>query len=470
MALDDDMVFEVRDGGHDDNGAAFNSTATGTDRSQQTSPHVTFNGTTVTATTAGVSDTITITGYTVLDPGDIGNVLKTTGGTNFVADERFEVRAVNTGANTWQLDRNITTGAGSGLTGRMGGCAATPGEIARHKIASNIVWLKRGASNYLISSSSNVSGGRITDATSATTAKPSRWQGYDVTRGDFTGNKPVLEANASSITIFTINGNIIYLDNIEFFRNSGGGLTGVVGVQSNGVSNSIARCNFLNLNGAAGALQLTTILGFANQCFFDECTLGLEITGGRCEAFWCTGEGGATHFSTAGTGGGEFNRCISANATDTGFSLSAGGSVVKHCTVYSADGTNGGFYFNAGSGQQAICCLSYGNTNDGFKNNTAEAFLTNCAAGGNGGSDQTGFASGAVQGFVTLTANPFIDAAAGNFGLNGVPGGGLACRGTGVPGIFPGIASTGFPDIGAVQGLATGFVRNKYSICRRSFG
>ena len=99
-------------------GAKYNWTVgAGTDYSQQDSPQVTFNGTTITATTAGVSATITITGYTVAAT-DVDNVLHIAGGTNFTVGW---YTIISTGAGTWTLDRNCTTGAGAAMTGRMGG-------------------------------------------------------------------------------------------------------------------------------------------------------------------------------------------------------------------------------------------------------------------------------------------------------------------------------------------------------------
>ena len=130
-------------------GAKYNWTVgAGTDYSQQDSPQVTFNGTTITATTAGVGATITITGYTVAAT-DVCNVLHITGGTNFTTGW-YTITSVNTGAGTWTLDRNCTTGAGSGMTGRMGGGWATLAtNTTANIVAGNTVYALGGASpNY----------------------------------------------------------------------------------------------------------------------------------------------------------------------------------------------------------------------------------------------------------------------------------------------------------------------------------
>src|ERR1043166_10182448 len=81
--------IDVRTTGADTNGGGYaNQTLTssqistpactgGTDFSQSDTAHVTFNGSTVTATTVGAGATITITGYTVIT-GDKCNVLQIT--------------------------------------------------------------------------------------------------------------------------------------------------------------------------------------------------------------------------------------------------------------------------------------------------------------------------------------------------------------------------------------------------------
>lgn len=59
-------------------------------------------------------------------------------------------------------------------------------------------------------------------------------------------------------------------------------------------------------------------------------------------------------------------------------------------------------------------------------------------------------AAGVGFGTVTLTADPFVNAAGGNYALNTAAGGGALCRGAAWPGRFPGGLSTSYADIGAV--------------------
>jgi hypothetical protein len=58
---------------------------------------------------------------------------------------------------------------------------------------------------------------------------------------------------------------------------------------------------------------------------------------------------------------------------------------------------------------------------------------------------------GAQTGDVDLTADPFTNAAGGDFSLNNTAGGGALLRATGYPGVFPGGTTTGYLDIGAAQ-------------------
>src|SRR5579871_4394288 len=113
MAQSAQVVWQI-DGagpGSDNNGGGFDSSVTspGTDYSQSTSPHVAFNGSSITATTSGSSATITLSGYTVAST-DNGNVLQILSGTNFTAGF-YTITSVNTGSNTWTLDRTCTSGA-----------------------------------------------------------------------------------------------------------------------------------------------------------------------------------------------------------------------------------------------------------------------------------------------------------------------------------------------------------------------
>ena len=82
-----------------------------------------FDGVSKTASTSGVSATVTVTGYAVSNY-DIGRTMRIGGyggatGANFIAGD-YRIISVNTGANTWTFDRVCTSGVGSGMTGFYG--------------------------------------------------------------------------------------------------------------------------------------------------------------------------------------------------------------------------------------------------------------------------------------------------------------------------------------------------------------
>lgn len=119
MAVNATAIWRVRPSGSNSNGGGYDPgiASPGTDYSQQNAAQVTFDGVTITATTAGISATITISGYTPAAT-DVANAVNITGGTNFITGWYF---IVSTGVGTWTLDRNCTTGAGAAMTGAMGG-------------------------------------------------------------------------------------------------------------------------------------------------------------------------------------------------------------------------------------------------------------------------------------------------------------------------------------------------------------
>ena len=62
--------------------------------------------------------------------------------------------------------------------------------------------------------------------------------------------------------------------------------------------------------------------------------------------------------------------------------------------------------------------------------------LLSNALGGNDTADWNGIAAGGTN--VTLTGDPFTDAAGGDFSLNSTAGAGAACKGIGYPTVMPG--------------------------------
>ena len=80
MAVSNGMACEIRADGNDTNAGFFNPSASGLDRTQQATPHVIIDGTSITATVAATTSQLTLSGYSP-DSSDIGNTIKITGST-----------------------------------------------------------------------------------------------------------------------------------------------------------------------------------------------------------------------------------------------------------------------------------------------------------------------------------------------------------------------------------------------------
>ncbi len=215
MALAATQVWEVRTTGNDNNGGAFNSAAAGTDRSLSDNPTVVIDNSTITCTTPGAnSNTLTFTaGYTP-SSADIGNVVQIlAGGTNVNAGfyEITNVSAVAPPNGTWTLTgaTNLTTasGAGSAITGNMGGGLLTIGKAAGVYVAGNIIYIQAGT--YTLSAT-------VTWSVAGTAAAPIKIIGYNSFHGD-DGTPPVITRANNSATLFTLTGTgIVIFNNLKF--------------------------------------------------------------------------------------------------------------------------------------------------------------------------------------------------------------------------------------------------------------
>jgi parallel beta-helix repeat protein len=207
MAISALTVWEVRSTGADTNGGGFVAGASGTDFSQQTAAQVVIDNSTIVCSTPGAnSNTLTfVSGYTP-SAADIGNIVQIlSGGTNVTAGF-YQITAQT--STTWTLAgaANLTTagGAGSAITGNMGGCLATPAKAGAAMIGGNRCWIKNGTYT-------GASGPLMTLPSGAapSTTVPWTWvSGYNSTRGDIThgplgsgagqgggaDNRPILQA------------------------------------------------------------------------------------------------------------------------------------------------------------------------------------------------------------------------------------------------------------------------------------
>jgi hypothetical protein len=434
MALNAATVWEVRTTGSDTNGGGFRAGAAGVDYSQQDSPQANWTGD-VTATTTIVN----VTGHTV-SADDVGNHVQINTGTATAGV--YEITAADVGNNRWTLDRAAGAEAATITAATMGGAFATPGKAGSVKVAGNTVWIKSGT--YDLSSSNNVAGGRLTDSGTALSTAPSVWEGYGAARGDG-GTPPLLRCGANSVTAFTVTGAHVIVRNLRF--GNAGAFTGCAGVNLSGSHGRVINCLAESIaTGFSSATSANKVRGSGAT----SCTTGFSGTG---EFAGCKASGGTTGFSATTTGQVACRHCVASGCSGSGFSVAGNGITVAQSTAYGC-GANG-FLVGAFVGSVFDSCLAVGNAGRGFAGGDESALLVSCAGFDNGDGDHN-FPASAAADFVTLTADPFTDAAGGDFTLNSTAGGGAELKGAGWPSALPGLSGTSHLDIGAYQSQVGG--------------
>ena len=384
----------------------------------------------------------------------VGNALIITGGTNFTAGT-YVIASVAAGVATVVGAANITTGIGALGTGGLGGCCATPGKACGLMVSGNDLLIQGAAGTHLLTSATpNIAGGMLTPP-AGTTANPTRVVGFNLLPGD-NGTKPLLQASGAIATfaMITITGGV-RVENLSF--------DGVAKTSSRGVGGSgaaaIYRCKFANMTNSACTGSAATHFWF---CEMTGCsTIAAAVSG---TYYFCAGYANTvTVFSLTGSFA---YGCFAVNNTGgstDGFLMSTS-SACENCTAYN-NGRHGFIYTTSA----AICtftnCVAVNNTGYGFTTSAASGNLTLLDCGGfnntSGLVNTTNVEAFCIINLITLTGDPFINAAGLNFGLNSVVGAGAALKGQGVPtssGVYalPGLSTPSAPDVGGAQGSSAG--------------
>lgn len=411
MSISSSTVIEIRTTGSDTNGGGFVTGASGTDWSQQAAAQysvtdgVTAGTTTITSATANFGTDV------------VGNLIYVQGGTGSVVAGWYQIIS-RTNATTIVVDRTTGLTAGTGVTLKIGGALLSPGQMSALIISggspSNLTaWLKAG--NYSIGSGTvNTSGNGC-----APNFTNLAMRGYDATRGDNTGTRPVLLATTSGQTLIdSATGVGSVLVNIKADANGQTTITGL-------------RCSRGRIVNCLVTGCATGYLTVADMSTAVSCTVGFNLGGSMSIATSCTTgfTAGACAFSLA-------------TACTTGFlQVTAGTMPILNCVAYG--GTTG---FNVTTDNKGIFAnnIAYSNSGKGYSGSMMSTTTFSNAAGANtSGNDFT------LN--VTLTADPFTNAAGGDFSLNNAAGGGALCRAAGVPGLLQNGTTMGYIDIGVAQ-------------------
>lgn len=314
MSFDAAMVIEVRSLGSGSGG--YKTGASGTDRSQQNAAYITF-------TDLQVKNAVYTRVYSVIEDVNlvadlIGNTIRVTGGTNFLADKVYEITGQgNDGDNYLDLDRNCASGNSNDGAGVLGGALPHPSYIKDDLEPGNIVYYKADGTYSLnaalIFSDAGTSTNRI------------HHRGYDATRDDdpHGNDRPLF----SGTSYFQLTSSYI---NVSFMRFNSDFTSYTF--RSAGTANRFFWCDFVNTGITSYGFQGGT--GNYLESCHAACTDGSAFFASTDSTFiFCHADLG----SAAGFWGGtnqHYLSCIAEECTGTGFLLSGvKGSSVIHCTV-----------------------------------------------------------------------------------------------------------------------------------------
>jgi hypothetical protein len=446
------VVLDVRTGGSNTNGGGFDpldasgGNACGTDYSQQDSPQVVYTDLVIGATTTQ----LTSSGHPFTSAA-ICNLVNITSGTGFTAGW-YEIVNVVGGVAT--MDRSVGTTLSTGGHGNEGGGFQTIAQAQSFQSTYNGSQIYLQSGTYTLTAYLSVSSQAIV--------------GYHTVHGDITsvcavsGTCPLITTATNSTILIKMDAanGVLVLSNLNLTNTAGTRASGIMcSASCFGIFDNLVLSGFtIGIDGDTSAqwkslvvhqidISGTTISAILNDApmTIDDCYIHGNST---------TGANGAIQQNTSTTLT-SITRCLIVNNTGNGVSLPANGviSMVNDVVagnsgdgVYSGTGDNvfaensifynNGGYGIHGSGIQGSCTIY----NNAFGSNTAGSYICSGEA-----------IYGGVFNNIGLTADPFVNDAGGNYALNSTAGGGAALKAAGVPGVFPGGLTTGYPDIGAAQ-------------------
>lgn len=446
MGLSANTHWDVRPAtGSDNNGGGFVQGATGTDYSQQASPQYALTG----IASAGAGNVV-LSAAAAADM--VGNIAKVISGTNFTTGF-FEILSVVAGVSitfsTNKAGTAICTGAGASGVINIGGSLASVTVLAvntpTNAFNGNVIWVK----------------GTITATAELQPDSHLTYAGYGTTHGDgvragyttATNSTPLFQVfnqhearfgnfNFSNTATTRDIGFVYRLNYGAYFTNCS--FDGFSNAVQAGLASVIADteyslhfidCEIKNSTSTAGAVQLFQPVAM----LFHGCYIHHNAGDGvRLDGTGATGTGAGlvvfqnTVFDTnAGKG---------VNIT----SASVGGQPARswfynNCVFYN-NGSDGVKYASATWPEfiRVSNCIFYLNGGFGFfRDTTTDLTLTMFPSANAYGSNTSGArggiwpASPAANPDVTLTADPFTNAAGGDFTLNGTAGGGAALKAVG---------------------------------------
>ena len=468
-AITANTQWEVRTTGASTNGGGFDATIAGAGTDMSVYDNRNASGcTSCQSTTANLSvlNATTSTGTTVTSATAsftsalVGNVvyLALGGGSCNSGTVTASWRLVTSVTNSTTMEIDSTpTGSGNTCTGvtlNIGGALDLP---SRPPYApGNTIWVKATA-NYATALSAFSS-------TAGTETAHVKLYGYNATRGD--NGKAVIQIPNNFGTGINITAANIDVANFSIDCNSKTSSTGMTFGAANSTAENLyiyggCSSNGLNFTGARSVLKNVYVTGVTSAA-----TAAIYMNGPSTSSpqlcLGCVAVGNSTigiHLSNTASVRIVLNSIAANNsgATTDGIkdmATTAHTVVIANTALY-GNGQHG-LNYTAASGPTGLSFFNnivYGNTGYGINSGTADYSGTKMDIHDNrfysaGSGERYQFPIGV--GDATLTADPFTNAAGGDFSLNNVAGGGAACRGVGYPGGL-GYGGTNYSDIGPLQ-------------------
>jgi hypothetical protein len=437
MALSAAIDWNIRTDGAAANGGGYKRTAGTTDYSKQAAAQLSVSD--AACTTGGVIVTSATGGFTAAM---VGNVLYLSG-THFTTGWYEIITYSDT--NTITVDRDPTDGSnGSGGTLNVGGSLDGIGTLglifqtAAQAVAGMRGYIRGGTYN-LANANVNTTGGPLDLDASEMDSKLFYLKGYATdaaTIEDYTGDRPVINCNGNAPTQV---------------------------IKLKGANNNGHRVSFVGIDGDSQAVNgiVAGAVGYdsANDCAVSHCDGTAAYTGlgcVRCFAYSCAAigfSGGQVtdcHADSCDSGYGDVptcSFCIASNNTGRGFERASGMAV--SCVSYN-NGSDGFYYYRASI---LINCISISDGEYSVRNGDANNLILYNFASDGAASGRILTATPFDLNPITLTADPFTNAAALDFSLNDAAGGGALCKAAGASPY----GQTGYPDVGVVQSEGGGY-------------
>lgn len=401
----------------------------GIDYSQQTSPRIAYTDMVIGGTTTQFTSAANPVAKNL-----VGNHIQVVSGTGFTVGV-FEV--VSTSGTTATCDRSLGTAASTGGNSNLGGAFGHPGSWSQYRVDGMIGFIKYSATTYdITSSTAAINGGRVVYGAQ------NKLIGWDTVRSvtNRDANRPTIKSTVASITMVSnVDGfaRKVTLRNLILDGNSQ--------TSNNGLScsDTVAAYNVCVKRCPGNGF---TSLRDGWKCEADQCGTGFLTP---IFVRFCTSRRNTSHGFNASGASCSLEHCIAAGNGGNGFTTALFYGSFSHCTSY---GNTGAGFLGAGDdrGSYWYRCVAYGNGTYGWDTYSTQgnSWLIQCAGGANTTANVRD-ASVTLEDFVTLTADPFVNAAGGDFSLNNVAGGGAALRW--ISQGFPGISTTHIGDLGAVQ-------------------